>query len=79
MKNLCVHDYHRHPPPEPSPAAIKWLRKINAGWRPNRRVRGMGYYERAEFYNVYLWELTNVIDLALDNAMRETGEETHRL
>lgn len=56
-----IHAYWQEPPPEPSPALEKWVVRLRDGWRPNRRVRDMGYAERAEFFNVYLWEYFHVI------------------
>lgn len=35
--------------------------RINAGWRPNRRLRSMGYHESAEYFGVYIWEYLNVL------------------
>lgn len=56
------------PPPEPSGALTCWLDKIKAGWRPNKRVRGMGYHESSEFYGVYIWEYINVLSPAIREA-----------
>jgi hypothetical protein len=55
------YDYWLEPPPEPSPKLAEWVSKIDRGWRPNRRIRTMGYDESAEFYGVYIWEYLNVI------------------
>lgn len=63
-----VDDVEAHwvsPPPELSARCEWWLRRISSGWRPNSRIRTMGYYERAEFYGVYIWESINVIGEAL--------------
>jgi hypothetical protein len=40
-----------------------WLERINGEeqWRPNRRVRLMGYDEKAEWFGVYLWEYLEVL------------------
>lgn len=62
---IDVTKYWLDPPPEPSPRLGRWIEKINSGWRPNNRIRSMGYHERAEFYGVYIWELFNVIDQRL--------------
>ncbi len=67
---INVQAYWTQPPPEPSPGCLKWVAKIRAGWRPNRRVRAMGYYEEAEFYGVYIWELMNVIDPLIYHSTR---------
>ncbi len=61
MTRLKIDLYWQEPPPEPSPSCRKWVAKIEAGWRPNRRISGMGYYTKAEFFNVYVWEYLNVI------------------
>jgi len=57
--------YWSSAPPEPSPRCTWWLKRIDAGWRPNKRVRRLGYYDRAAYYGVYIWELLNKIDPAL--------------
>lgn len=55
------YQYWTHPPPEPSPGLVKFMQKWRNGWRPNRRIRAMGYDECAEFLKVYIWEYLNVI------------------
>lgn len=57
--------YWTEQPPEPSPRLAEWLRRINDGWRPNRRIQNMGFEEAAAFYGVYIWEYFNVIRPAL--------------
>ena len=54
-------EYWTHPPPEPSPRLTYWLGLLAHGWKPNRRVRAMGYDQAAEFFGVYIWEYVNVI------------------
>lgn len=54
--------YWTKPPPEPSERCRWWCSKIRAGWRPNRRVRKLGYDCRAEFFGVYIWEQLNILD-----------------
>ena len=34
---------------------------IKAGWKPNRRISGMGYDDSAHFFGVYVWEYINVL------------------
>ena len=58
---MKVDEYWTSPPPEPSPRLAHWLAKFDDGWRPNRRISGLGYWGAAEFYGVYLWEYLNVI------------------
>ena len=60
-----VMDYWLEAPPEPSGRLLQWLERIRNGWRPNRRISGMGYYEASEFYGVYIWEYLNVLRPAL--------------
>lgn len=38
--------------PARSPQLAHWLARLDAGWRPNRRLRRMGYAERAAFFGV---------------------------
>lgn len=61
MTKLEVTRYWLDPPPEPSLKLGKWIAKLKARWRPNRRIRSMGYHEAAEYYGVYIWEYINVI------------------
>lgn len=56
-----IETFWQHAPPERSPRCAHWLTRFDAGWRPNRRIAGMGYYESAEYYGVYIWEYINVI------------------
>ena len=58
---IDIDKYWTAPPPEPSAGLIKWLARIGAGWRPNRRIRSLGYYSAAEFYGVYVWEYLHKI------------------
>lgn len=53
--------YWQDPPPAPSPRCEYWVRQIQRGWRPNRRIRMEGYYSSAEWYGIYIWEYLNVI------------------
>ncbi len=68
MTTLNRYAYWQAPPPEPSPKLKRWIARIKAGWRPNRRIRQMGYDEKAEFFGVYLWEYLNVIAPMLQEA-----------
>lgn len=62
---IDVTKYWLDPPPEPSAGLIRWLDKVRNGWRPNRRIRFMGYHDSAEFYGVYIWEYLHVLMPAL--------------
>lgn len=53
-------------PPEYSERCKYWLRQIERGWRPNRRILSQGYYGAAEWFGVYIFEYINVIYVALD-------------
>lgn len=68
MKTLDETLYWLSPPPEPSPRLALWLVKINHGWRPNKRIRGLGYHEASNFYGVYIWEYLNVIRPLLEDS-----------
>jgi hypothetical protein len=68
MKTSRVKDietYWSDPPPERSPRCTEWLTKIEAGWKPNRRVRQRDDYGSAEFFGVWLWEYLYVLSPAL--------------
>ena len=56
-----IEQYWDRPPPERSPRCAWWVEQIKGGWRENRRIKQLGYYEAAQFYGVYLWEYLHVI------------------
>ena len=58
------------PPKGRSPRCAYWVEQIEKGWIRNRRIGGMGYFEAAEWFGVYLWEYLNV----LSPMMREREE-----
>lgn len=58
---IDIYLYWRDPPPEPSRNLGKWVGRIQNGWKPNKRISHMGYSEKAEFFQVYLWEYLNVL------------------
>ena len=68
------YEYWGKPPPEPSARLLWWLDQIEAGWRPNRFYRRLGYDEGAERFGVYIWEYLNVIRPVLCRAEREVVE-----
>ena len=71
VKTSRVHDieaYWTSPPPERSARCVEWLDRIAAGWRPNRRVRSMGYYYAADFFGVYIWEYMHVLSPVVHDA-----------
>jgi hypothetical protein len=49
-----------------SARCLMWERRIRDGWRPGKRIRVMGYYSKAQFFGVYIWEYLNVISPLLD-------------
>lgn len=57
--------YWTEPPPSRSPRLVYWLERIHHGWRPNRRLQGMGYHTATDWYGVYVWEYLNVLSPAL--------------
>lgn len=63
-------------PPERSPRCAWWLERFSGGWRPNKRIRSMGYYEAAQFYGVFIWEYVNVISPALGLTTGRVQAET---
>ena len=56
-----IERYWNDAPHERSARCMFWIDRIKAGWRPNRRVRSMGYYALAEYLGVYIWELIFLI------------------
>lgn len=53
--------YWGRPPPTPSERLLWWKKRVAGGWRPNRRIGGLGYHESACYYGVYIWEWINVL------------------
>lgn len=45
----------------PGPRCRYHIARIQAGWRPGRRVAALGYYESAEWYGVKIWEYLDLI------------------
>ena len=56
-----LYQYWSDRPPCLSPRCRYWLRQVERGWRPNRRIRVQGYDGSAAWYGVYIWEYINVI------------------
>ncbi len=56
-----LEDYWSQPPPVYSERCQWWISRIEGGWRPGKRVSCLGYYSKAEFYGVYIWEYLNVL------------------
>lgn len=54
--------YWTTPPPEPSARCTWWVERIRSGWKGNKRTRTLGYYARADYFGVYIWEQLNVLD-----------------
>ena len=60
--------YWSSPPPELSDRCLYWVRQIDAGWHPNRRLRQEGYDASAEWYGVHIWEYLYVLCPLMDDA-----------
>lgn len=58
---MDVTEFWSEAPPEPSAGLKKWLGRIETGWKPNKRIRSMGYHESSEFFRIYIWEYLNVL------------------
>jgi hypothetical protein len=59
-----VHDHYAFwgdPPPELSSRCEYWVRQMERGWAPNRRIRSKDYDSSAEWYGIYIWEYWNII------------------
>lgn len=56
-----IERYWTTKPPQISPRAMWWMERIAGGWRPNKRVRSMGYDEASAYYGVYIWEYLELI------------------
>lgn len=59
-----VADHYRYwgdPPPEVSERCKYWLRQIDRGWLPNRKILMHCYDCSSEWYGVYIWEYINLI------------------
>jgi hypothetical protein len=56
-----VERYWTSGPDEHSARCQWWMKRIEDGWRPNRRINTLGYHEMAEYFGVYIWEYLNVI------------------
>lgn len=61
-----IESYWTQEPPERSARCAYWVERIRTGWRRNRRIRSLGYHERAEHFGVYIWEQINVLDPMLN-------------
>lgn len=61
-------------PPHPTPILEHWLFNIEKGWRPNNRVRKMGYHDSARFYKVYIFEYLYRIKPILEEAVKQHNQ-----
>lgn len=55
-------DYWLFAPSKLSARCAYWVRQIERGWLPNRRIARAGYRNSADWYGVYIWEFQNVLD-----------------
>ncbi len=67
-----IERYWTTEPPDLSARCRYWIRRIEKGWRGNRRFIRMGYDEAAEYLGVYIWEWLNVLSPLLDLKRRTT-------
>lgn len=57
-----IQTFWSEPPPDLSPRVEYWLKRLVDGtWKPNRIYNTQGYYGRAQWLGVYLWEYFNII------------------
>jgi hypothetical protein len=60
-----IETFWNQPPSEQSTRTTWWVKRIAAGWRGNRRVSRMAYYQAAAYFGVYIWEYLHTISWAL--------------
>lgn len=65
------YEYWGEAPPERSQRCEYWVRQIERGWRPNRRIPDC-YCCGSEWHGVYIWEYLHIIRPLL-NAKRKKG------
>lgn len=65
-----IETYWTEEPPDLSPRCRYWIRRIERGWRGNKRFRGKGYSEKAEHLGVYIWEWLHVLSPLFEHKMR---------
>lgn len=53
-------------PPQMSDRCAYWLRQVERGWLPNRRIRGECYDCSAEWYGVWIWEWLDLLWPAIE-------------
>lgn len=73
-----VHDielFWQQHPKQLSDRCKFWLAEIKAGWKPNKRIRALGYYSSARWFGVYIWEYLNVINPILYGTSEYRGKE----
>ena len=61
-----IYAYWSDPPPTPSERCQYWLRQIERGWRPNRRISIESRDGQAVWYGIYMWELIHVLWPAME-------------
>jgi hypothetical protein len=54
-------EYWADPPPTRSARCAWWVERIEAGWRPNRRIATLSYEAAAPYYGVWMWEWIHVL------------------
>lgn len=66
--------YWLHAPPSLSARCRYWVARIDAGWRPGKRIRMLGYYGAATYYGVYIFEWLYVLSPLLDEVERVANQ-----
>ncbi|MFI5436442.1 hypothetical protein ACHMZP_32160 [Rhodococcus baikonurensis] len=62
VKVSDAEDYWLFAPSQLSRRCAYWVRQIERGWLPNRRIVREGYQNGADWFGVYIWEYLNVLD-----------------
>lgn len=68
-----VERYWNEQPPEPSERCEYWLRRSREGtWKPNKHLAVQGYYGRATWLGVYIWEAIHVFHPLIQEQRQRT-------
>lgn len=66
--------YWSERPPALSARCQYWVRQIERGWMPNRRISREGYDNSSDWYGVFIWEYLNVLAPMVRERRRPCGE-----
>lgn len=61
MPAFSIYEYQDKQPPKLSFGCRRTIAKFKNGWKPNRRIRRMGFEEKCELFRIYLWEYHHVV------------------